>query len=152
MTDPFAAPEADRAFFRRFLERWDDQIARLAYHETRAMFHPMVAGFGTHADVLRGLDHLEHGQWRNVWPTMRDFTWNADGLIATVSPDGRLAAVLATWTSTGEHEDGTTFERPGRGTILFARERAGDEWKAIHTHISLNPGTPQRSFGRREAP
>ena len=94
------------------------------------------------------LEHLEKNQWRNVWGTIADFHFIVDELQSGVSGDGLQAWAVVPWTSTGFHEDGTTFDRPGRATVVFTRNTADGPWRAIHTHISLAPGTPQRSFGR----
>ena len=54
-------------------------------------------------------------QWRSVWPTIAQFHHRTeDSLQVTVSPDRLLAVGLVLWTSTGFHEDGSEFERPGR--------------------------------------
>ena len=56
-----------------------------------------------------------------------------------------IEAGVATWTSTGFHEDGTPFHRPGRATVIL--ERRDGQWLSVHTHFSLNPGTPPRTHG-----
>ena len=56
---------------------------------------------------------------------------------------------MPVWTSTGFHEDGTRYERPGRTTAVFTREKPGDPWRCAHTHVSLFRDVPQRSWGRR---
>lgn len=87
-------------------------------------------------------------QWMNVWPTIRNFRWRLDGVQAIVSPD-RLGAVgLAVFDSDGFRQDGTRFDRRGRATVAFARAAVGDDWVAVHTHMSLFRGTPDRSHGR----
>jgi len=52
---------------------------------------------------------------------------------------------IATWTSTGFHENGTSFHRPGRATVIL--ERRNHHWVSVHTHFSLNPGTSPRTYG-----
>ena len=50
-------------------------------------------------------------------------------------------------------KSGKAFDRPGRATVVLGRQAAGEEWIAQHTHMSLFPGTPSRSFGtKREHP
>ena len=44
-------------------------------------------------------------------------------------------------------KDGSEYERPGRTTAVFTRSAVGDEWKCVHTHVSLARGVPQKSFG-----
>ncbi len=133
---------------RAWLQTWDSHVRARDFESARALFHAEVIGFGTHMRLVRGLDHLEHEQWRNVWPTIDGFRFQVDQLETGASNDGLLAWAVVPWSSTGFHEDGRPFERPGRATVLFAREHWNEPWLATHTHISLAPGTPQRSHGR----
>jgi hypothetical protein len=55
--------------------------------------------------------------------------------------------VVAPWTSTGFHVDGSRFDRPGRATIVFHRHDG--RWLGVHSHLSLNRGVPQSSHGNR---
>ena len=71
----------------------------------------------------------------------------ADGTRILASPDGGMATVIAPWTSTGYHPDGTPFPRPGRATMVFAR--GGQGWLCVHSHMSLNRGVPQASHADR---
>jgi len=45
-------------------------------------------------------------------------------------------------------EDGTPFDRPGRATIVLARQPDG-RWLGVHSHMSLARGVPQDSHGQR---
>ena len=144
-------PEDDLEALRRWFERWGRLVAAVDFVPARALFDDGVAGFGTHMDVVEGLDRLEAEQWRRVWPTIEDFRFHSESLKAGVSPDRLMAIGLCPWSSIGRHDDGTAFARPGRATVVFARATTEDPWKGIHTHISLNPGTPQRSYGDRPA-
>lgn len=135
-----------------WFEAWAAMVRQRDFAAARALFSPGVVGFGTHMHIVSGLDRLEADQWRNVWPTIEDFRFLTEALHVGASSDGTSAWAIVPWTSTGFAENGATFERPGRATVLFVT--GGDPaltpggWLAIHTHISLAPGTPQRSFGR----
>ncbi len=37
------------------------------------------------------------------------------------------------------------FDRPGRATLVF--HKAGGKWLCVHSHMSLNKGVPQDSYG-----
>lgn len=144
MLDRSAPCAAD---LRDWFSTWAGYVRAQDFTSARALFHVDVAGFGTHMRIVHGLDNLERDQWRSVWPTIAGFRFLTDDLECGASPDGLHAWAIVPWTSTGFHEDGTPFERPGRATVLFTRESATAPWLATHTHISLAPGTPQRSFG-----
>lgn len=140
-------PHAIEDELRSWFDEWGGYVQSRDFDSARALFHPDVAGFGTHMRIVHGLSHLERDQWRNVWPTISDFQFRTDAMEAGASNDGLLAWAIVPWTSTGYREDAAPFERPGRATVIFTREHWNEPWRAIHTHFSLAPGTPQRSFG-----
>lgn len=131
---------------RDWFAQWGEYIRDRDFESARALFAPDVVGFGTHMRIVHGLDALERDQWRNVWGSIDDFTFLTDEIEGGASPDGLTAWAILPWHSTGFAEDGTPFSRPGRATIIFRRDEG---WRAIHTHFSLAPGTPQRSWGNR---
>ncbi len=141
--------QTDADLIRGWFITWGDQVAAVDFASARPLFHPDVIGFGTYMDVVRGLDRLEAQQWRLIWPTIEGFHFLVDQLVCEVSEDGKHAYGIVPWTSTGFKEDGTSYERPGRATVLFTRQTPDTAWRAMHTHISLAPGTPQRSYGNR---
>jgi ketosteroid isomerase-like protein len=108
------------------------------YAGARELFAADVTGFGTVAGAAAGLDELERLQWRRVWPRTRDFAFDLDGA-RTFERDG-LVGVAARWTSTGLADDGTTFPRSGRATLLL--DRRGDRLVAVHSHFSTAPAPP----------
>jgi len=55
---------------------------------------------------------------------------------------------MAVFDSTGYHEDGSPYERPGRTDGRLSRAGIGDDWVADHTHMSLFRDVPSRSFGK----
>lgn len=132
-----------------WLDEWASYVRARDYTAARALFHPDVIGFGTRMHVVEGLDLLERDQWRNVWGTIDGFRFLTDEMRCGSDADEVLAWAIVPWSSTGFHDDGTPFDRPGRATILFTRSDSTAPWRAIHTHISLAPGTPQRSFSQR---
>lgn len=146
------AEEEDRSAIKAWFDTWGAHVAAREFTEARSLFGAEALGFGTWMDYVEGLDALEGRQWRSVWPTIRDFHHRTeDSLQVTVSPDRLMAVGLVLWTSTGFHQDGSEFERPGRTTAVFTRVAAGDDWKCVHTHVSLARGVPQQSFGEPEA-
>lgn len=145
--DSSSAAPADLESLTDWLAGWGAEVARVDQDTARSRFAADVIGFGTYADVVVGLDRLVEGQWRNVWGTIRDFTFDTAGAHVLVSPDRLQAVIVAPWTSTGIAEDGTPFERPGRATIVVRRAAVGEPWIGQHTHFSLGRGVPQQSFG-----
>ena len=155
---PFVGHEPLEAV-REWFARLSECCARVDYAGARAIFSPDVASFGTKADIVSGLDLLQKNQWEGIWPNIANFRVD----LSSVRGGGRadLAWGIAVWASTGFHEDGTAFDRPGRATVVLERRpevphagtkgpgRAVHAWLAVHTHFSLNPGTPPRTFGRK---
>jgi ketosteroid isomerase-like protein len=129
---------------RDWFSTWENYVRAVDYTSARQLFDRNVASFGTHAEIVFGLDRLVAEQWSAVWPNIADFRFEVDKLHGGIAGDCAWAAVP--WTSTGFHEDGTAFTRPGRATVTFRRQR--DHWLGIHTHFSLKPGTPPRTYGR----
>jgi len=118
------------------------------YAAARPFWHPDIVIFGTHQELVRGLAAWIDTQWDNVWPRTRDFTFDLAQTEVLASPDGAMAVAVTPWTSTGYHQDGTVFDRPGRATIMLARQPDG-RWLGVHSHMSLERGVPQRSYGDR---
>ena len=129
------------------VEQWFELLGRycaaVEFESARAIFAEDVASFGTHARVVKGVETLESEQWRGIWPNIADFKIDMETVAS--GGDGDLAWGMAAWSSTGFHEDGTSFDRPGRASVVLAR-RDG-RWLAVHTHFSLMPGTPSGTYG-----
>ena len=143
-------PEADaatRAYFIDWLERFSGYVREVDYAAARPLFHQDVLAFGTHRDVIPGLAAWQATQWDNVWPKTSDFRFDVSAARVLVSVDNTMATVVVPWTSTGYHQDGTTFDRSGRATMVFGRENG--TWLCTHSHMSLNRGVPQQSFANR---
>ena len=134
-----------KAAVREWFERLGRYCAAVDYDAGEAIFADAVVAFGTRTDVVQGLEPLRRNQWEGIWGNIEDFRIDLDSIHA--GGDRQHAWGVATWTSTGFHEDGASFHRPGRCTV--ALERRGDQWLAVHTHFSLFPGTPPRTFGRK---
>jgi len=145
----YEAPAEEVEAIRGWFATWHRHVDAVNFTAARDLFDDGVIGFGTFMDTVAGLDSLEDRQWRAIWPTIEGFRFNLDTLRVGVSKDSCLAFGVVTWDSTGFHKDGSRYPRPGRATVLFGRARPGDPWKGLHTHISLNPGTPQSSHGSR---
>ena len=144
------APE-DVGTVKAWLGTWQPCVRNVDFVPARALIADNVVSFGTHMDVVEGREALEQNQWRGVWPTIDDFAWDFENMRIGVSSDRLMAFLITTWTSSGFHEDGSHFDRPGRTTIILSRAGLAAPWRAVHTHLSLHPGTPQRSHGKRDA-
>lgn len=143
-------PEADAAtrdFFIRWLDTFAAYVREVDYASARPLFHPEVLAFGTHRDVIPGLEAWIATQWDNVWPRTSGFRFDLGAARVLVAADRSMACVVVPWTSTGYRADGETFERPGRATMTF--HKSGDEWLCTHSHMSLNRGVPQESHADR---
>ncbi len=145
----YDAPKEDVEAIRDWFATWHGHVDAVNFTASRDLFDADVIGFGTFMDTVEGLDNLEQQQWRTIWPTIEGFRFNLETLRAGVSKDRCLAFGVITWNSTGTDDAGRPYPRPGRATVLFGRASPEESWKGLHTHISLNPGTPQRSYGAR---
>ena len=125
-----------------FFTRMSGNCAAVDYDATEPMFAPDVRSFGTKAEVVVGLDYLRENQWEKIWPNIEGFEIHLDQVYATA--DATLAWGMAPWSSTGFNSDGSSYDRPGRATVIL--ERRGEQWLALHTHFSLAPGTPQQTI------
>ena len=130
-----------------WLERFSGYVRDVDYASAKPMFDADILAFGTHRDVIPGLDAWIRTQWDNVWPRTSDFRFVLDQAHILASPDGAMAIVVVPWTSTGYHRDGSRFDRPGRASMVF--NRSGAEWLCVHSHMSLNRGVPQESHANR---
>ena len=148
---PLAMPTADDAIvaaIHDWLNRFAACVRDVDYAAARPYWHPDIIIFGTHQELVRGLGAWTDTQWDNVWPRTADFVFDLSNTAVLSSPDGALAIAITPWTSTGFRPDGTTFPRPGRATITLARQPDG-HWIGIHSHMSLQRGVPQESYGNR---
>jgi ketosteroid isomerase-like protein len=143
-------PKADaetRAWFDAWLERFAGFVREVDYASARPLFHPDVLAFGTHRDVIPGLAAWQASQWDNVWPKTEDFRFSLSETHVLAADDKSMVVVIAPWTSTGFHPDGTRFDRPGRATMIFHGKPGA--WLCVHSHMSLNRGVPQSSHDNR---
>lgn len=120
---------------RAFLSEMQACVQAVDFARARALFAEDVVAFGTYATVVTGRDRLEHEQWRNVWPNIRDFRFRLDEVHAL--GDGDVICVVVPWDSLGTRAGGETFDRPGRATLLLVQR--GGHWVAAHSHFSLAP-------------
>jgi ketosteroid isomerase-like protein len=141
--------EVDRRSVEEWFVRWAELVANVDIKRVRELFVDDAIAFGSRVEMVRTRDELEAEQWRLVWPTMADYRYDLSTLEVIVSPDRLMAVAAAIFRSTGFHQDGTTFDRPGRVTASLMRARPGAPWFATHTHVSLKPGTPTPSYGNR---
>jgi ketosteroid isomerase-like protein len=136
MSPPPATPE-------QWLRTFEAAVRARDFAAGRTMFAEDAVAFGTWARAVAGLDNIEREQWRNVWPRIRDFRFDAD---ARVHARGDSAWIAAGWSTEATGPDGRPFARPGRGT--FVLERRGGRWLAVHSHFSLLPSQSETAHGR----
>jgi hypothetical protein len=118
--------------------------AGIDYDTAEGIFADDVVSFGTRADIVTGLGNLRRNQWEGIWGNIADFKGAEESILGFGDQDVAWGGV--TWTSTGFDEDHKPFVRPGRATVTLARRNG--TWLATHTHFSLNPGTPPRTYGQ----
>lgn len=147
MQDLPTADDATRSEILRWLDVFAGHVRAVDYAAARPMWHPDLLAFGTHRDVISGLETAIATQWDNVWPRTADFAFDLANTHVLAAPNGGMAVAVAPWTSTGFHPDGSRFDRPGRATMVFQRDEAA--WRCVHSHMSLNRGVPQASHADR---
>lgn len=141
MTDAKDELEELRDWFRF----WGECVAAVDFESAKPLFADRVVGFGTHVEFVHGLDALYGEQWSKVWPKITGFRFNVEHLVGEIHGDAAWAAVP--WSSTGYHENGEAFDRPGRATATYIRQNG--KWLGTHTHFSLKPGTPPHTYGKK---
>jgi len=138
----------DLDLIRQWFKRLSDHVQAIDYEGARPIFAEDMIAFGTFTDFMFQRDDAERQQWRNVWGTIRNFRWRLGEVEGIVSADRLTAIGMGIFDSDGFNPDGSRFDRRGRATVTFAREKVGDPWVATHTHMSLFRGTPDRSHGK----
>jgi len=144
-------PEADAATtesVKDWLSRFAACVRDVDYAAAYPFWHEDIIIFGTYQELVRSRKAWTETQWDNVWPRTEGFTFDLANTTVLASADGSMAVAVAPWTSTGFHADGTPFDRPGRATIVLARQPDG-RWLGVHSHMSLQRGVPQDSHGKR---
>ncbi len=122
-----------------WLKRWERLINAADFVGARGLFVETVVSFGTFADVLNGLDELESRQWRVIWPSIADFTFDEPKVLAFEDAPG-IAGIVALWHSRGRTKDGGWYQRKGRATLILKDGIEG--LRCIHSHLSMEPGIP----------
>jgi ketosteroid isomerase-like protein len=143
--NPIVADDRHEAVVEWFA-RLSRHCSEVDYDAAREIFADGVVSFGTRAEVVSGLDRLVAEQWRGIWPNITGF--RIDLTTVRSGGGGPVAWGAAVWDSTGYDENGRAFRRPGRATVVLERRGHPGAWLCIHSHFSLNPGTPQRTYGR----
>ncbi len=141
----------DLARVKQWFQLLSDHVRAVDFAGARTIFADDMIAFGTFENFITGRDRVETAQWRSVWPVTSGFRYRIDDIRAIVSRDRLTAIGMGVFDSTGYHEDGTPYERPGRTTAAFSRGSIGENWVADHTHMSLFRDVPSRSFGSAPA-
>ena len=119
-----------------WLAEMESCVRAVDYDRCRAIFAGDVVAFGSKAPAVVGLDALEREQWRQVWPSIRNFTFQLDQLECSPGGDAMIW-IGCPWTSEGQDAGGNWVSRPGRMTAVLVRR--GGNWLAVHTHHSVTP-------------
>jgi ketosteroid isomerase-like protein len=137
----------DLAKVKAWFELLSSHVRAVDFAGAQPIFADDMIAFGTFENFITGREKVEAAQWRNVWPVTSGFRFRMDDIRAIVSADRLTAIGMAVFDSTGYHEDGAAYERPGRTTVALSRRAVGEDWVADHTHMSLFRDVPSRSFG-----
>lgn len=150
MTPLPEAPPAIREAVLDWLDRFSACVREVDYRSAYPFWHERILAFGTVQAVVEGLEPFRDRQWESVWPKTSDFRFRLDATRVLASADGSMAIAIAPFTSTGYHPDGSSFDRPGRTTLVMVPNAGeGERWLAVHSHMSLARGVPPDSHGNR---
>ena len=141
--------EEDRRSVADWLARWGDLVAEVNFKAVRPMFAEDAIAFGSKVEMMTSQAQLEAEQWRAIWPSIEDYLYDLSTLEVDVSPDRLMAVGMVIFRSTGLHADGKKFQRNGRATVALMRSAIDAPWLCTHSHVSLSPGTPAPSHGKR---
>jgi ketosteroid isomerase-like protein len=143
------AAEEDRRSIAAWYDHWGDLVADVNFKAARPLFAEDAIAFGSRVEMVTSQEALERDQWRAVWPSIEDYRFDTSTLEVVTSPDRLMAMGALIFRSTGLHADGKKFERNGRATVTLMRNAVGAPWICTHSHVSLKPGTPSPSHGKR---
>jgi ketosteroid isomerase-like protein len=142
--------DEDRRSVAAWYGEWGPLVADVNFKAARKLFAEDVIAFGSKVEtMMTSQTQLEAEQWRAVWPSIEDYRYDLSTLEVVTSPDRLMAMGAVIFRSTGLHPDGKKFERNGRATCTLMRTAVGAPWVCTHSHISLKPGTPGISHGKR---
>ena len=141
--------EEDRRSVADWFAVWGERVAAVDFKSVRPMFAEDAIAFGSKVEMVTSQAELEREQWRAVWPSIEDYRYDLATLEVVMSPDRLMAMGAVIFRSTGLHPDGKRFERNGRATVTLMRPAVGAPWVCTHSHVSLKPGTPAPSYGKR---
>jgi len=125
-----------------WLREFEAAVRARDFETGRRMFARDAVAFGTWARAVSGLDNIEREQWRNVWPRIRNFTFEPPA----IGGAGDTGWIAASWWSDATGPDGAPLRREGRATFVLGR-RDG-RWVAVHSHVSLLPTQGDAAHGR----
>jgi ketosteroid isomerase-like protein len=126
-----------------WLKEFEAAVRARDFDTGRRMFAHDAVAFGTWARAVSGLDNIVREQWQNVWPRIRNFTFEPPA-VGGSSTD--TAWIAASWWSDATGPDGTPFQRHGRATFVLGRR--GGKWVAVHSHVSLLPTQGETAHGK----
>lgn len=148
MSNPESPAKPDLAAVRAWFEALAAYVRAVDYGGARPLFAPDLIAFGTFTDFVEGRAAVEQTQWRNVWARTDGFRWRP-GIRGIVSPDRLQAVGMGVFDSTGYGTVGTAYARPGRATVVLARQTPERAFVACHTHMSLFRDVPTQSHGNK---
>ena len=138
MTDPDRPGRTDAAV--AWFEEFAACVRACDIDGGRRLFDPDCASFGARAEHLVGVDDLVARQWHPTWTSTQGFASVPGTMAVETAADGTVVVLTALWQSQGLVDDGSTFARRGRCTIILRADAAAPHGlRAVHSHFSLSP-------------
>ena len=146
---PLPPQTLDRNTVRAWIDAWGAEVASVDIAASRLRFTADVSAFGTHADVVVGLDRLEAEQWAPIWPAIEDFRFLSDEMQVLTSPDRLQAVAIVGWRFPGRCRRRQSIRSTWSGN-RGVDTRLADRLLARHAHAFLvEPRCSQITHGSR---
>ena len=148
-TLPEADPETAR-FFADWLTTFAGYVREVDYASAKPLFHPDVLAFGTHNDVMSGIESWVATQWDNVWPKTTDFRFDLDGTAIISFAHTRLPGSVFGGAQLSSHPEikGDGWWRLIRPTRPHRRLSSSAGSLALHITVGSQAQRYPSPFGR----
>ena len=141
--------EEDRRSIADWIGHWGDLVAEVNFKASRPLFAEDAVAFGSKVEMMTSQAQLEAEQWRAIWPSIEDYLYDLSTLeldrVAGPADGGRHGDLPLHRPARRRQE--IRAQRPRHRHLI--RDTVSAPWICTHSHVSLKPGTPSPSHGKR---